>query len=113
MLNEMVNKQEQTNECYNELYIIYRNDNVNTYKYNKFTDKQLNIFTLLLTGFAIFIMVKPLEIDLLLSLLTIPLLNRFIKSILSKDKDKHYTIFYITCIGIMELVFFLGVTLLY
>lgn len=82
----------------------YRNSTSNTIY--KFSNKTLNMITLMLSTTAILIAIGVIEIGILIALCMFPILNRCFKTILSIHKDKDYTILYLLCIsGIQILVF--------
>lgn len=70
----------------------------------KYSDNILNMATLTLTILTMSVGVLAIEANIILIICMFPVFNRVIKTIISMDCDKDHTVFYMTCIFLLNIL---------
>lgn len=92
-----------------ELFPIH----INKKRVNKLNSKQLNIMTLIMSSITIIAISQIAEINIFIPILGLPIFNRIFKYILKNGPDKYYSMFYLLCISLMEIITCLSAVFIY
>lgn len=92
---------------------LYFSPILNSRIIDKYSDTLLNISTYLLTILTMLVGVFAIEANIILIICMFPVFSRVIKNIISMDCDKDHSIFYITCIFLLNILMIIAHAFVY